>query len=191
MGFQYHSADPVLTGTHGHRNLWWMYNLICCCRLYLRWRWVGTKTLPPPERSIVCENLCLGTSYWTRNVTLYSLCCAVGHIRTSISMFFLESVQAEMECRPRQDPPWKAIVGVSKSTPQIEGLLSTSCSYLQDLDAFSWHTIHKVSQAIRCICMVTHNCFFNLICLINLHSNLNVICFQMQMYWTLAVTPLQ
>lgn len=105
MGFQYHSADPVLTGTHGHRNLWWMYNLICCCRLYLRWRWVGTKTLPPPERSIVCENLCLGTSYWTRNVTLYSLCCAVGHIRTSISMFFLESVQAEMECRPRQDPP--------------------------------------------------------------------------------------
>lgn len=107
MGFQYHGADPVLTGTHGHRNLWWMYNLICCCRLYLRCRWVGTKTLP--EKSIVCENLCLGTSYWTRNVTLYSLCCTVGH-KLAFQCFFYNQYKQKWSADWGRIPPERQLL---------------------------------------------------------------------------------
>lgn len=104
--------------------------------------WVQKHCLPLKDQLSV--KICLGTSYWTRNVTLYSLCCAVGHIRPSISMFFFIISTSRNGVQTEAGSPWKAIVGVSKSTPQIEGLLSTSCSHLQDLDAFSWHTIHKV-----------------------------------------------
>lgn len=78
------------------------------------------------------------------------VCCAIGHQRT-YNQYKQKLVQPETGSTLKREC-WHFQISTSDFGTSFYQLLFSA-----GLGAFSWHTLHKVSQAIRCVSMVTQS----------------------------------